>query len=720
MPHTKIFCNNGKDERDKIAYDAQKQGFEVIIKFLDFNDNTLDIISPDTPNEISKHFTYLEKYANDPNIGIFYDKKHPKACNEPLKVNAVQSEKLYQSEKSLSEYVNGLNYEDLVPPKMRGYYQFPTITSRPQNLRPKIGVISLGGYYKIRDLERYWTEKCKLTGMLPTVKDVAVNGHRIPIFARDIESLENTLDLELLGGFCPSADITFYSAENSYIGYYDAFETAVNDGMDIISTSWGQCEETFYGGIPAILNAYNKLFENAVTGNNGTRGHYTIITAASGDYGSSDKNYQTFDVTEFYPNIKVKVPIPHVNFPASSPWVTACGGTSLFWDHAIGELGNQESSWMFGGGGQSTFFSRPSYQGPWKSNWPISPNCKRDANKQPFARTIPDIVFNGDPNSPWIIIFDGYDDEASGTSACSPIMAALLGEFYVGSQNDKAAPRNGYFGEGFNVNIYRTPTQSRKRIFLGYNVTVDRDPITNEINPFGYFGVNPDGTPVSESMTFYAIWSDSTAYSFCCGLGVPKGENVITYLDTVVCVAFGTKILMAKSETYKNIEEIVRGDMVIGYNGQEFKVADVNKQYISKNSTIDIFEFQPNSLGLGLPLKSLFVTPNHPIFLKGARRPAKSFKMIPGVIEHKNIKPGSVLKYSEIDELGPVYYLYDLQFEDDGSYIAEGITIQSRSPWSNITPLAEELYFDRSKYRKETHWDGFNYQLPLDERELYP
>jgi hypothetical protein len=723
MPRTKIFCKNGIKCRDNIVSDARSHGFEVIVKFPKSNLGTLDIITE------SAEFSYLEQFENDPDIVIFYDKTHPKAIRTPFRANVIKSKN-----KALSAarpiipqiYVDGLVYEDLIPPKMRDYYQFPTITNRPDNIRPKIGVISLGGYYRKADLERYWKEKCQLVGILPTVTDVVVDGNVLPKFTRDTASLENTIDLELIGGFCPSADITFYSADNSSIGYFTAFQTAINDGMDIISTSWGQCEDTFYGGPDTgVLDTFNALFKDGVTDPGATRGHYSIIVAASGDFGSSDENYTTYDVTKYYPDITIKVPVPHADFPASSPWVTSCGATSLYWDHVLGELGNQESSWMFGGGGQSSHFERPSYQGPWRDTWPISPICKRDKiTNQPFARTLPDVVFNGDPNSPWIMIFDDYDDEASGTSACAPIMAALLGEFYVGSQNDNAAPRNGYFGEGFNVNIYRVPTQGKKRIFLGYNVTVDRNPITKEVNPFGYFGIYPDGKPVPESRTFYGIWSDSTAYSFCCGLGAPKGEPILVYLDTVVCVAHGTKILMAGGNEQlicqKPIEQIVRGDYVIGYNNQKFRVADINRQFIAKNATIDIIEFPPNSLGKGYPLSTLLVTPNHPIFYKGARRPAKSFRALPNVIEHKNIKPGTILHQTEIDETGPIYYLYDLQFDDDGSYLAEGVTVQSRSPWSNITPLDKDLYFEPSRYKAETHWDGFNHPLPLDERELFP
>jgi len=45
-----------------------------------------------------------------------------------------------------------------------------------------------------------------------------------------------------------------------------------------------------------------------------------------------------------------------------------------------------------------------------------------------------------------------------------------------------------------------------------------------------------------------------------------------------------------------------------------------------------------------------------------------------------------------------LYQLWDLQFETVGTYVANGVTIQSRNPRSNLTPLSKDLYFDQSLY----------------------
>jgi hypothetical protein len=38
--------------------------------------------------------------------------------------------------------------------------------------------------------------------------------------------------------------------------------------------------------------------------------------------------------------------------------------------------------------------------------------------------------------------------------------------------------------------------------------------------------------------------------------------------------------------------------------------------------------------------------------------------------------------------------LYDLQFDHDGIYVANGVIVRSRCPRSEVTQLAKDLYFD--------------------------
>ena len=62
--------------------------------------------------------------------------------------------------------------------------------------------------------------------------------------------------------------------------------------------------------------------------------------------------------------------------------------------------------------------------------------------------------------------------------------------------------------------------------------------------------------------------------------------------------------------------------------------------------------------------------------------------------------------------------LYDIQFENDGSYIANGVQLQSRCPRSQMTPLAKEDYFNQELYTEEVVWDVFNHSVKYDDTIL--
>ena len=120
-------------------------------------------------------------------------------------------------------------------------------------------------------------------------------------------------------------------------------------------------------------------------------------------------------------------PFPTVNFPASSPLVTAVGGTSLMAD----THGNYQSETVWNsdggatGGGISQFFREPFYQ----RFLPAS-----DQKLLGNHRGIPDISWNADPNTPILIYLSflgaskaGYYT-IGGTSEGSPDWAGLVAD----------------------------------------------------------------------------------------------------------------------------------------------------------------------------------------------------------------------------------------------------------------------------------------------------
>jgi kumamolisin len=123
------------------------------------------------------------------------------------------------------------------------------------------------------------------------------------------------------------------------------------------------------------------------------------ITVAAGDNGSSDG---------------VSGGGNHVDFPASSPHVLACGGTQL---ESLNGSVTGETVWNDGanggatGGGYSTVFAQPAYQA---------------AIQGKTGRGVPDVSGDAAPNTGYNILVDGEQEVIGGTSAVAPLWAGLV------------------------------------------------------------------------------------------------------------------------------------------------------------------------------------------------------------------------------------------------------------------------------------------------------
>jgi kumamolisin len=165
----------------------------------------------------------------------------------------------------------------------------------------------------------------------------------------------------------------------------------------VVSISWGGAESTWTA---QSLTAYDQAFQDA-----GVLG--VTVCCASGDDGSTD------NVTDG---------AAHVDFPASSPNVLACGGTRL--ESSGGKI-SKEVVWNSGagngasGGGVSDTFALPAYQAG--ANVPVSVNPAHFK-----GRGVPDISGDADPATGYQIHVDGQDAVFGGTSAVAPLWAALI------------------------------------------------------------------------------------------------------------------------------------------------------------------------------------------------------------------------------------------------------------------------------------------------------
>ena len=188
---------------------------------------------------------------------------------------------------------------NITPPQVAALYNFPSgVTGAGQTT----AIIELGGGYSTADLQTYFGN---LGVTEPNITAVSVDGGtNSPGSDADAEVM---LDIQVAGSIAPGANIAVYFAPNTDQGFVDAITDAVHDTArkpSVISISWGAAEDSWTQQSQAAMNS--ALQDAATLG--------VTVTAAAGDNGSTDG---------------VGDGSLHVDFPASSPYVLGCGGTTL-------------------------------------------------------------------------------------------------------------------------------------------------------------------------------------------------------------------------------------------------------------------------------------------------------------------------------------------------------------------------------------------------------
>lgn len=278
------------------------------------------------------------------------------------------------------------------PVQVSEAYSFPTSANGAGQC---IAVIELGGGYNTSDLNTFFSN---LGITPPQVTSLSVDGaSNSPSGNPSSADGEVELDLEVAGAVAPGAQLAAYFAPNTDQGFIDAVTTAVHDATlkpSIISISWGGPEGSW---TEQSRNALNSACEDASTMG-------VTVLVACGDDGATDGTSS-----------------PTVDFPASSPYVVACGGTTL---KLSGTTIESEKVWNdlssnegATGGGVSEVFALPSFQD--NANVPKAPNG--------FAgRGVPDVAGDADPETGYNVIVDGQQNVIGGTSAVAPLWAGLF------------------------------------------------------------------------------------------------------------------------------------------------------------------------------------------------------------------------------------------------------------------------------------------------------
>jgi subtilase family serine protease len=323
---------------------------------------------------------------------------------------------------------------------------------------------------------------------------------------------EEALDVEAVHGMAPGAKVLYVGAASCFDSDLLTSLNTVIDGhkADIITNSWGDIGEDLD---PVIAAAYHTVFVQAALEGIG-------VFFSSGDSGDEVDNagFRTAD------------------YPASDPWVTAVGGTSIGISQQNNYLfetgwGTSKSSLVSGawspaapgahiyggGGGTSQAFAQPWYQ-----KGVVPGSISRYFGGAP-GRAVPDIATLGDPSTGMLVgqtqtFPDGsvkYSEyRIGGTSLSSPVMAGIE------ALSDQAGGRHHGFA---NPAIYQLAGTK------AYHDVVDPAKTLADVRVEFANGVDSSDGMLTSLRTFNQTQSLSTrpGYDDVTGVGSPNGLRYV-------------------------------------------------------------------------------------------------------------------------------------------------------------------------------------------------
>ena len=279
----------------------------------------------------------------------------------------------------------------------------------------------------------------------------------------------------MAGAVAPGAKLAVYFAPNTTQGFVDAITRAATDQQNrpsVISISWGSSESQWTEqGLAAMNSALKDAAQRGVT-----------VLAAAGDDLATDG---------------IQDGRAHADYPASDPYVLACGGTVI---DVLGSKITLEKVWNRGGqgtgGGVSDKYGVPAYQS--KANIPKSVNSDHRV-----GRGVPDLAADADPQSGYRVIVGGNGTTIGGTSAVAPLFAGL-----IALVNESCGRAVGFV----HPYIYGAP-EAFKQITEG----------DNKVGGLGYAAAG-------------------AAWNACTGLGVPNGDAFLALFKQTPAASDAPKV----------------------------------------------------------------------------------------------------------------------------------------------------------------------------------
>lgn len=266
------------------------------------------------------------------------------------------------------------------PQQIATAYDWPSITSSSTGSGMTIAIVTAESTnLAASDYDGFWNQYSLPTH---TVQTVNVDGSASSTAGTD----ETTIDVERSGAMAPGATIVVYDANSaSLTDFTDAYNQAVTaNTAQVISTSWGTAESNMSS---STIQADDAIFAQAAA-------QGISVFAAAGDNGSADSTSSS----------------DAADFPASDPYVMACGGTSLTLSGS--NTISSETAWTDTGGAQSSVFSEPS----WQTGTGVPQNGDRNTS---------DMSMDADPNTGYSVLLSGSWAVYGGTSFVAPELAGL-------------------------------------------------------------------------------------------------------------------------------------------------------------------------------------------------------------------------------------------------------------------------------------------------------
>lgn len=328
-----------------------------------------------------------------------------------------------------------------------------------------IAIIEPAGGYRSDDLAK----ACEAMRIpVPQILDIDVgNGRNTPGINAKADA-EVALDIQVVAGVAPEARIVVYFTELSEPGLVAGVSRAVHgpERPHVIIITWGEPETSWPGesrlGLDPVLQDAVRL---GIT-----------VLATAGD----DLAWERMGGDKVY-----------VNYPASSPYVLGCGGTSISLSAdrtaIVNEVVWNDRGLRGTGGGISEEYLVPAFQ--------AGAHMPGSLNDGKAGRGVPDVAAAAAQVNGYRMFLNGGPIIASGTSAVAPLWGA-----FIALLNAERGHALGFV----NDRLYQLPNLL-KPITAGDNI--------DAVSGLGYRA--------------------GPGWNACTGLGTPNGAAIIAALASV-------------------------------------------------------------------------------------------------------------------------------------------------------------------------------------------